>query len=47
MKNSFESFTEVMDQFEFNAGDFQQWIESYESDPGFQSLNDEEIMHTI
>ena len=46
-KTHIESFAEDLDQFGFNAGDFQQWIESYESDPGFQSLNDEEIMHTI
>ena len=30
-----ESFTEDLDQFGFNAEDFQQWIESDESDHGF------------
>ena len=34
-KTRIESFTEDLDQFGFNAEDFQQWIESDESDPGF------------
>ena len=34
-KTHIESFTEDLDQFGFNAEDFQQWIESDESDPGF------------
>ena len=37
----------VFRRFEFNAGDFQQLIESAESDPSFQILNYEEIMQTI
>ena len=43
-KTHIESFTEDLDQFRFNTGDFQQWIES---NPSFQILNDEEIMQTI
>ena len=46
-KTHIESFTEDLDQFGFNAGDFQQWIERDENYPGFQILNDEEIMQTI
>ena len=41
-----ESFTEDLDQFGFNAGDFQQWIESDERGHGFQILSFEEIMQT-
>ena len=43
-KTHIESFRIDLDQFRFNPGDFQQCIES---DPGFQILNDEEIMQTI
>ena len=43
-KTRIESFAEDLDQFGFNTGDFQQWIES---NPSFQILNDEEIMQTI
>ena len=46
-KTHIESFADDLDQFGFNAGDFQHWIESDENDPSFQILNDEEIMQTI
>ena len=46
-EKNIESFTEDLGQFGFNAGDFQQWIESDDSAPGFQNLNDEEIMQTV
>ena len=46
-KTDIESFTEDLGRFGFNAGDFHQWIESDENDPGFQILNDEGIMQTI
>ena len=47
VKTHIKSLTQDLDQFGFSAGDFQQWFETDKSDPGFQILNDEEIMQII